>query len=210
MSKGFLRKPFKYTYNRATLTLIVINFVLYFLTMYFPNLYNYLALNPVLIIKYKMYWQPLTYMFMHGNIQHIVLNMLALLVFGLKFEKAVGSKEFLCFYFFCGIVSGLFSFAVYYFTDQYYVWLVGASGAIYAVLFAYAVAFPHSVILIWGIIPVPAPILVLLYAIIEILSQFTGRDAGTAHLTHLFGFAAAWIYFAARMRINPLKVWKNS
>ena len=207
---NFFRKPFKYTYKRITLFLILINFGLFFLSIVLPELYPYLCLNPAIMLQYQMYWQTLTYMFMHADMQHIFLNMLALLVFGLKFEKAVGSKEFILFYLFCGIASGLFSFAVYYFTGNFYVTLLGASGAIYAVLFAYAVAFPRSVILIWGIIPVPAPILVLIYAIIEVWSQLTGRSGGTAHLTHLFGFAAAWIYFAVRMKINPLKIWKNS
>ena len=126
-----------------------------------------------------------------------------------KIKKAIGSKEFLLFYILCGALSGLFSFVVYTFTGQFNVRLLGASGAIYAVLFAYAVFFPRSIIMIWGIIPVPAPILILIYAIIEVGSQlFTVSNV--AHLTHLFGFLAAWLYFVIRMRIHPLKIWKDS
>ena len=86
---------------------------------------------------------------------------------------------------------------------------MGASGAIYAVLFAYAVCFPRSKLYVWGILPVPAPILVLVYAIIEIVEQFIS-SSNIAHMTHLFGFAAAWLYFLIRMGIHPIKIWKNN
>lgn len=135
--------------------------------------------------------------------------MLGLLVFGLQLEKAIGSKEFLLFYILCGALSGLFSFVVYTFTGQFKVRLLGASGAIYAVLFAYAVFFPRSIIMIWGIIPVPAPILILIYAIIEFVSNFYGTS-NVSHLTHLFGFLAAWLYFVIRMGIHPVKIWKDT
>jgi len=156
-----------------------------------------------------MYWQFITYMFLHSNKSHVFFNMIGLLVFGLPLEKAIGSREFTLFYFVTGALSGVFSYLLYKFTGNYGVVLLGASGAIYAVLFAYAVFFPRSIIYIWGLIPVPAPILVLIYAIIELGSQlFT--TSNVAHMTHLFGFLAAWLYFVIRMRIHPLKIWKDS
>lgn len=135
--------------------------------------------------------------------------MLGLLVFGLPLEKAIGSKEFCLFYMVTGALSGVFSYLVYKFTGYYNIVLLGASGAVYAVLFAYAVFFPRSIIYIWGFIPVPAPVMVLIYAIIELGSQFF-TTSNVAHMTHLFGFLAAWLYFVIRMRIHPLKIWKNS
>ena len=156
-----------------------------------------------------MFWQFFTYMFMHGSFSHIFFNMLGLLMFGITLERAIGSKEFLLFYFFCGLLSGVCSYVVYLFSGQIYAFLLGASGALYAVLFAYAVFFPRSIIYIWGIIPVPAPILVLLYALIEIFDQIFGYRQGVAHLTHLFGFLAAYLYFVIRMGIHPIKIWKN-
>ena len=169
----------------------------------------YLSLNPILFTDYRMIWQPLTYLFVHADFSHLFFNMFALLVFGMQLEKTIGSKEFLLFYFVSGLISGLLSFGVYKFVGADRVFLMGASGAIYALLFAYAVVFPRNRIYIWGLIPVPAPILVLIYAIIEITSELTGRNGGTAHLAHLFGFFAAFLYFIIRMRINPFKVWKN-
>lgn len=86
--------------------------------------------------------------------------------------------------------------------------LIGASGAIYGILFAYAVIFPRSRIFIYGLIPVPAPILVLIYAIIEFFSQFFS-SLNVAHQAHLAGFGFAFLYILIRMGVNPIKVWRN-
>lgn len=212
-NKLLIHRPFKYSYTRVTLKLIILNFLIFAIQLLNSDLskmfYVYGCMNPINVIQNHAYWQFLTYMFLHSDISHIVFNMLGLLCFGMNLERAIGSKEFLLFYLFCGILSGVLSFAVYTLTGNYRVILLGASGAIYAVLFAYAVVFPRSVILIWGIIPVPAPILVLIYTIVEIGSQFTGRNASVAHMTHLFGFFAAWLYFVVRMGVHPIKVWKK-
>lgn len=207
----FFRKPFRYTFFNATLIIILVNFAA-FVFCNVNQTYNWTAifsLNVICVNYYHMFWQFLTYMFMHGGFTHILFNMLGLFIFGFTLERAIGSKEFLLFYFFCGILSGVLSYVVYLVSGQYQAFLLGASGALYAVLFAYAVFFPRSIIYIWGLIPVPAPILVLLYALIEIFDQVFERRQGVAHLTHLFGFFAAWLYFVIRMGIHPIKIWKN-
>ena len=209
-----IRRPFNYKFTRVTLSIILVNFVIFALRFVsydiFLILHNYCSLNAYMVRIHHMYWQFFTYMFMHYDISHIVCNMLGLLVFGLPLEKRIGSREFLLFYLTCGTLSGFFSYLVYLYTGQAQVFLLGASGALYGVLFAYAVFFPRSMIFIWGIIPIPAPVLVLIYTLIEVFSQFTGRNAGVAHLTHLFGFFAAWLYFIIRMGIRPIKVWKKT
>ena len=143
-----LRRPFPYTYRRYALFIIFINFLIYGIRFLYPNLAEYVhyygAMNPVLVEQYHMYWQFLTYMFVHGNFQHIFFNMLALLIFGMGLERAIGSREFLLFYLITGMLGGFFSFLVYRFTGQYQVFLLGASGAVYALLFAYAVFIPAA------------------------------------------------------------------
>ena len=212
--KFFLRRPFPYTFKRVTLSIILINFLVFAIRFVWPEIFNriyyYGAMNPALVEYKHMYWQFFTYMFLHADWSHIFCNMLGLLCFGLPLERSIGSREFTLFYLICGTLSGIFSFLVYKYTGQYRVFLIGASGAIYAVLFAYAVFFPRSVIFIWGIVPVPAPVLVLIYTLIEIGSQFFGSASNVAHLTHLFGFFAAWLYFVIRMGIHPLKIWKKT
>lgn len=213
-NKFILRRPFPYVYRRTALFIILINFAIFSLDFLYPRLSQYVhfygAMNPLLVVREHMYWQFISYMFVHQNIQHVFFNMLALLVFGINLEKAIGSREFLLFYLVCGALSGFFSFLVYWFTGYSQVFLLGASGAVYAVLFAYAVFFPRSVIYFWGIVPVPAPVLVFIYALIELGSQLFGRVSNVAHMTHLFGFFAAWLYFVLRMGIHPIKIWKET
>lgn len=205
-----IRKPFRYDFYNATLIIIGINIGIFMLGHVWRNLNNYLALNVILVVQGKMYWQFLTYMFAHGGFQHLFFNMLGLLIFGVSVERVIGSKEFILFYLVSGVFCGLISFLTYYFTGMNFVFLLGASGGLYAILLAYAVLFPQNQVFIWGIIPIPAPILVLIYAIIEFVSQFFNVSSNIAHMTHLAGFVGAWLYFLVRLGVNPLRVWKNA
>ena len=215
----FLRKPFRYTFFHATLILVILNILVYCLQQigiafiindfHVIDLTQMLSANYLLIKMFGFWWQPLTYMFVHGSTSHLLFNMLALFIFGYSVEKAVGSKEFLLFYFFCGILDGIISVLIYWLFNKP-VMLMGASGAIYAVLFMYAVIFPRNRLFIMGLIPVRAPILVLIYAAIAFVSQVFDRSQGTAHITHLLGFALAWLYMLVRMGIHPIRIWKDS
>ena len=210
-----LRKPFRYEFWNVSLWLIVINIVIYCLSLLMPFLKSVLSLNIINVIKNHAYWQFFTYMFAHANFEHVFFNMLGIFFFGFSVEKAIGSKEFLLFYLLAGIFCGIVSFVSYYISASagnimaYYYRLLGASGAIYAVLLSYAVVFPRNVIFVFGILPLPAPILIIVYAIIEFLGQFVG-SSNIAHLAHLSGFVFAWFYFIIRMGINPWKVWKRN
>lgn len=190
----------------AALTLVAVNVVLFFLTEALPSLRAYLSLNTVLIIRGRMYWQFISYMFVHASLMHLLGNMLGLVFFGTAVERSLGTKQFLILYF----ASGALSFAVYAAAGMNRVFLLGASGAVYAVLLVFSVLFPRALIYLWGILPIPAPILVSIFALIEIFSQLFGADSGIAHTTHLFGFAAAWIYVRIRMKKSPLGLWKEA
>lgn len=205
----FVRKPFKYSFNFITIYLVVANIVVYFLTSINYELTLVLGLFPPTFLRYKFLWQPISYMFVHGSLTHLIFNMISLLIFGLTVEKAIGSKEFLLFYMLSGILSGVLSLVTYLIFGTFTL-LVGASGALYALLFLFAVVFPRSTIFIWGVIPVPSPILVVIYAAIALFNQLSGGMDTVAHLTHLWGFAVAWLYIVVRMGIHPLKVWKDA
>ena len=109
----FFRKPFKYTYFNATLMIIGINCIVFALCYIFPAIYSYVrfygALNVVLVDQYHMFWQFISYMFVHSNVSHLFFNMLALLIFGFTIERAIGSKEFLLYYFICVTFGVIFS-----------------------------------------------------------------------------------------------------
>ena len=205
----YLRKPFKYTYKNAVLIIALINAGVFVFTSLFRNLSAYLGLVPILVVEAQTYWQFFTYQFVHGYFFHLAFNMLALFFFGVPVERKIGTKEFILYYLLIGTIGGILSFLVYAATGFYTITLIGASGAIFGVLLLYAVLYPNSVIYIWGVIPVPAPLLILGYAVIELISIFSIGD-GVAHLTHFIGLIAGWVYIRIRFGIKPLKVWNST
>jgi membrane associated rhomboid family serine protease len=203
---NILRRPFRYRYFNATLILIGIN-VLVFLgqrLMRGLNLTGLLSMSPLLVIN-GFLWQPFTYMFVHFDPGHILFNMLGLFIFGTQVEQRMGSREFLLFYLLTGTLAGLFSFGFLLLTGNYWTLLLGASGAVFAVELAFACFFPNSVIYIWGLLPLRAPVMILVYTGLALFFSITGFRSGTAHFTHLAGFGFAWLYFLARFGINPWK-----
>jgi len=206
---SILRRPLRYRYFNATIILIVMNVIVFLLG--FLGLQRviqvYLGLTPLLVLQAGTWWQVVTYMFVHGGWGHIFFNMLALFLFGIQLEQRMGSSEFLLYYFVCGIGAGIATVFINMATGQGAVDVVGASGAIFALLLAFASYFPDARIFIFGILPMRAPLAVGLYAGIEIFSSFTSFQSGVAHLTHLAGLLVGWLYLAARLDMNPFTIF---
>jgi membrane associated rhomboid family serine protease len=196
-----LRHPFRYRNDNVVLFLIGINILMFILQQLSP-VTIYAALTPWGVLS-GWVWQFLTYMFVHGGMSHLLFNMLALFIFGTQVEHYMGSKEFLLYYVLTGILAGVFSFTLYWFTGAYGVSLLGASGAIFAVQLAYATLFPDAIIYVWGILPLRAPIMVLGFTLLELFFSVMGFQSGVAHLTHLAGFGFGWLYFLIRFGKNP-------
>lgn len=203
-SRSVLRRPFRYQFHNATLVLIAVNVGVFFLTQISPDFLVNLAMVPALVMQGRV-WLLFTYMFAHGGVSHLFFNMLGLFFFGTHVERELGSSEFLLFYLLTGVLAGAFSFAAYAATGAWITFLIGASGAIFAVLLAFAALFPGSIIHVWGILPVRAPVLVLAYTAIEIASQLFSFRSGVAHLTHLAGFGFAYLYLLVRLDINAFR-----
>jgi membrane associated rhomboid family serine protease len=196
----------------VVLVLIGINILVYLAQFFLRGLpvTFYLSMIP-LAVQRGWIWQFVTYMFVHDpkSISHLLFNMLALYIFGNQVERQMGSREFLLYYMLTGILAGLFSFAAYLLTGQLWITLMGASGAIFAVQLAFAAFFPRSIIYIWGILPLRAPVMVLGFTALELVFMVTGLGGNVAHATHLAGFAFGWIYFVARFGINPWKALRG-
>jgi membrane associated rhomboid family serine protease len=199
-----LRRPFRYANRNAAIWLIAINVVVFALEYIFPRFSRFVILNPRAVLSGAV-WQLLTYMFSHADLTHLLVNMLGLLFFGTQVEREMGTKEFVLYYLLTGFLAGLFSFVAYIAAGAYSVYLLGASGAVFAVLLAYATIYPQSEIYIWGIVPVRAPVMVIGYTVIELVSQLFSFRNSVAHLTHLAGFGFGWIYFLVRFGVNPAK-----
>jgi len=201
---SLLRRPFKFKYFNATLYLIAANVIIFALQYIWPLLTYLLALNPGTVAS-GWVWQLFTYMFAHANLTHLIVNMLGLYFFGRPVEHSLGSYEFLLYYLGSGLFAGIASFAIYLLSGAWNTYLLGASGAIFSLLLAFAVLYPRAMVYVYGIIPLRAPVMVIGYTLIEIFSSFLGAASSVAHLTHLAGFVAGAAYFPIRLGVNPFK-----
>ena len=210
---NIIKRPFRYRNDNIVLFLIGINVLVYLAELFLQNLpvILYLSMFPLAVIYRGWIWQFATYMFVHdpGSISHLAFNMFALFIFGHQVERHMGSREFLLYYMLTGVLAGFFSFLVYMLTGNTRISLMGASGAVFAVQLAFAALFPNSVIYVWGILPLRAPVMVLGFTALELVFMVTGRAGNVAHVTHLAGFAFGWIYFILRFGINPWRAMRR-
>lgn len=152
-------------------------------------------------------WQLVTYAFMHGGLTHILFNMFALFMFGGAIERTFGARNFIVYYFVCAVVAALAQLiVVHWFTHGFYPTL-GASGAIFGLLLAFGMLYPHEkMMLIFLPIPIPAWLFVIGYAAVELVLGVTGTQAGVAHFAHLGGMVGGIVliqYWRGRLPIKP-------
>jgi membrane associated rhomboid family serine protease len=157
------------------------------------------ALVPRFVVQNFFIWQLFTYLFLHGGIGHIVLNMLALYFFGPPLEMDWGTRRFLKFYFYCGLAAGVCVVlaGVLMGGRDMITPTVGASGAILGLLVAFGVLYPNETILLMLIIPMKAKHLVMLYAAIELLSLW-GPATQVSTMAHLGGMAFGFVYLKVK------------
>ena len=195
----------------ALKVLIGVTVAIFVAQLVFPIITDMLGLHPLLVLRYFWVWQLGTYMFLHGGLFHILFNMLALWMFGTELERIWGTRYFLKFYLVTGIGAGvltvLFSLLPFGFAQQvHYSNVIGASGAIYGLLLAYASYFPDRPIYMYFVFPIPAKIFVAIMGAIAFLSSL-GDSGGVANATHLGGLLVAYLFLKSG-RIHPLSELK--
>ena len=164
--------------------------------------FGWLGLIPVDVVHELRIWQPVTYMFVHSGIFHIAFNMLAIWMFGVELERLWGTRAFTKFFFMCGTVAGLATLAAGLlpidaaWRERTYLGVtVGASGAIFGILYAWARAFPYRTVLMFLIFPVQARWFVAIMIAIELVAATqNGLTSGVAYLAHFAGLIAAYVY----------------
>lgn len=172
----------------AVLNLLIANCVAFLATKLLSEdmTYGLFALFPIDTPWFEI-WQPVTYMFLHGDFSHLFFNMFALWMFGRGLEYDLGTKRFLIYYFVCGIGAGL----VQLFTDGA---TVGASGAVFGLLLAFGMLHPNATImLLIPPIPMKAKWFVVIYGLLELVFGVTGSFDSIAHYTHLGGMFWGWL-----------------
>jgi len=182
--------------SSALKTLIAINVALFLAGFVASDLVRVFGLRPSDVLQGRV-WQLLTYMYLHGNLGHILFNMLALWMFGTELERLWGTRAFLRYYHIVGIgagvstvvISSLFPFAA----STFHTTTIGASGAIYGLLLAYGLLFPNRPILMYFVFPIPAKYFVMILGAIALLMSLNDSGGAVAHLTHLGGLVAGYI-----------------
>ena len=147
------------------------------------------------------WWTIATYMFVHGGFWQLVLNMYTVWLFGPTIEWRWGSSEFVRYYLFCGL-GGWFAHLVFVPGDSL---LLGASAAVFGVMFAYATFWPNERVLVFGVIPMTVRWLVVSVGVINVIGGVSATEgtAGLSYLAHLGGgLAAGWLYIRATSAVN--------
>ena len=151
-------------------------------------------------------WQLATYMFLHGGFLHLFFNMLALWMFGMELENSWGSKKFLVYYLLCGLGAGIANLLVAPIIGLEAP-TVGASGAVFGILIAFGMLYPHRPIYIYFLLPIPAKYFIAGYIGLELFYGVTGTADGVAHFAHLGGAAVGVVYMLGEMNMLPIKSW---
>lgn len=147
-------------------------------------------------------WTIVTYAFLHADFLHLLFNMIGLFFFGPRLENALGGRSFLGLYFTslgaAALASLLTPFAA----------IIGASGAVFGVLFGFAKYWPRDRIYLWAIIPVEARWLIVLLAAYSIFGGLTG-GGGIAHFAHLGGLAGGWAFLKIMELRSPARRFRK-
>ena len=213
----YVYNTYNFNISSAVKALIITNGIIWFSLVVvlqglffdqFP-IFHILGLSAQKVFFQYWLWQILTYFFVHSSgIFHILFNMFALWMFGSELEKLWGPRFFLIYYIFCGLGAGLIYLlclflGVFFFqTDPALLAtpMVGASGAIFGILFAYGWLFSERVILFMLIFPIKARYFTLIIALVEFVSLInSGMGSPISHLAHLSGFVAGFLF---------LQIWK--
>jgi membrane associated rhomboid family serine protease len=183
-----------------------------------PYVTIYFGLIPKTVIENFFVWQFFTYMFLHAlNPMHVLFNMISLWFFGSELEMRWGSKLFLAFYLFSGVGAGLiyvFGLAVAGAVKggppiAYMQPVVGASGAVFGILLAYAVLFGERMVYFFGAFPIQARYFVAIIGAIEVVSLISaGSGGGIANLAHLGGLISGALFLLGWTRFQQLK-WRK-
>ncbi len=179
--------------------------------------FQWLAAERDLVLRYGQVWRLLTYAFCHSeaNVGHIIFNMLALFFLGLIVARTLGEREFLCVYLVAAVFAGMLQVcSMQLFSTGDAAWTLGASGAVSTVFVLFALHYPRLKLHIFGLIPIEARILLALVVAYDGLGflglvpgVFTPQGSSVGHAAHLGGIIFGVLYF--RWDMNITRWWDN-
>jgi membrane associated rhomboid family serine protease len=183
--------------------LLILNIGVFLLQMAFLDRYiPVLGLVPADFLGRGYLWQIFTYMFLHGSFLHILFNMLFLWMMGSEIERYWGSREFLKYYLITGCGAGVVNVVV---QPGLTTPTIGASGAIFGLIIAFALSFPDREILLYFFIRMKAKYFAVLVGGLEILALLLMPRAPIARFAHLGGLVIGYIYIKRERWIYLIK-----
>lgn len=199
---SYSRGNFFSSLPQVTKVVLLINVALFILDYLLHNaIIHFLGLYSIHTQAFKPY-QLVSHMFLHANLGHIFFNMFGLFMFGKVLETVLGSKKFFILYFASGLGAALLQLLVYYWQGTPGL-MIGASGAIFGILAAFAMMFPNvELMFIFIPVPIKAKYLVPIYAVFELFFGIANFDKDNiAHFAHLGGAIVGFIL---------IKIWKKN
>jgi membrane associated rhomboid family serine protease len=193
--------------------LLIVNTAIFLLTSLAPASLQrdiaILSLVPYTVVHGFTVWQLVTYLFLHGGIWHLLFNMLTLWFFGTQLERDWGTRQFLKYYFICGIGAGLCDVLLHAILGDWGTRTIGASGAIMGVLLAFGVMYPDQTVLMNFLFPIRAKYLVMIYAAVELWTSL-GPNTGVSSIAHLGGMAVGYVYLKGRVPRVRMVDWQGA
>ncbi|MFP6666987.1 MAG: rhomboid family intramembrane serine protease [Pirellulales bacterium] len=193
--------------RKMVTNLVIINAVVFLvdIILFRPNygLSRFLSLQYGLFVDHWKVWESLTYGFAHSPNKplHILFNMFVLWFFGREIEDMLGRSKFLMFYLTAIVISGLIGNFSELLVGGGYV--LGASGAVVAVMLLFIIHFPRRTLLVWGVLPMPAWVLGALCIAMDVIEGFN-PDSHVANTVHLGGAAYAFVFYKTRWSFGSL------
>jgi membrane associated rhomboid family serine protease len=198
--------------GRVVISLLIINLAVFLLQFAFLDRYLHIfGLVPLRFLTRGSLWQVVTYMFFHGNLIHILFNMLFLWMLGSELERYWGGREFLKYYLVTGAGAGVINVLVQPLSS---IPTIGASGAIFGLIIAFGMAFPDREILLYFFIRIKAKHFAVLVGFLELLALVLLPNAPIARFAHLGGLLVGYLYLKRERYSYLVKLrvarWRSS
>lgn len=187
----------------AVRTIVIICVAVFLLAQVMPELIVRFGLIPAFVWRRGYVWELVTYIFVHFQLWHLVLNLFIFWMFGSDLESRWGSKYFVKYFLITGIGAGALSAVA---DPASHVPIVGASGSIYGLLLAQAVLYPNRTVLFMFFLPMAMKHFVWFLIAMEFMAQLSGSSPGIAHLAHLGGIGVGYLYLK---KDDLYRRWRN-
>lgn len=206
---SYFRKTYRFNFSHgitpAVKYLLISNIVIFLLTRLMGQeiitwVNDWFALSTFSVTNELQIWRFITYMFVHNDFWHVFFNMFMLWMFGCDVESYLGTTKFIKYYVMAGLSGGLLH--ILFFSSQ----VIGASGAVYGVMIAFAVLFRERIItlLLFFVFPIQLKakyLIVILFGTSLLFFALWGAESRIAHFAHLGGalFGLIYLYFFGKL-----------